>query len=97
MFIEAPKIPRLFGIRTKKPNQFYYEPRYYNERKEKMGKRYAQIEKELELEKNKSELKSTLQEHWGSASKIRKLKKTFNTRIIIYTLILLGIAYWLLR
>ena len=34
--MEAPKIPSMFGFRSKKPDQFYFEPRYYDERKEKM-------------------------------------------------------------
>ena len=46
--MEAPKIPSMFGFRSKKPNQFYFEPRYYSERKEKMKKRYDRLEKEIE-------------------------------------------------
>lgn len=102
--MEAPKIPRLFGIKTKRPNQFYFEPRYYSERKEKMEKRYAQIGKEVELEKKKEtssvrkeELRATLRENWGSSSHRKKEGAAFNTRIIVYVVILLGLAYYLLR
>jgi hypothetical protein len=102
--MEAPKIPRLFGIKTKKPSQFYFEPRYYSERKEKMDKRYAQIGKEVELEKKNStpesqsdEFRSTLRENWGSSSHTKKAGNTFNTRIIIYAVVLLGLAYFILK
>ncbi len=100
--MEAPKIPRLFGIKTKKPNQFYFEPRYYNKRKEEMDKRYAQISKEVALEKKQQstptkDFKSTLRENWGSASHRKKIGNVFNTRIIIYAAVLLILAYFMLR
>ena len=31
--MEAPRIPSMFGFKSKKPDQFYFEPRYYDERK----------------------------------------------------------------
>ena len=49
--MEAPKLPSMFGIKTRRPNQFYFEPRYYNEKKEKMKKRYERIGKEIEKSK----------------------------------------------
>ena len=49
--MEAPKLPSMFGIKTRRPNQFYFEPRYYNEKKEKMKKRYERIGKEIENER----------------------------------------------
>lgn len=48
--MEAPKLPSMFGIKTRRPNQFYFEPRYYDEKKEKMQKRYDRIGKEVENE-----------------------------------------------
>lgn len=98
--MEAPKIPSMFGIRTKKPNQFYFEPRYYDEKKEKMKKRYEQIGKEVELEKSqeyrKEEFKSTLKESWGSGYARNKVGNQSGRRVIIYVIILLAIAYYIL-
>ena len=98
--MEAPRIPKLFGIKTKKPSQFYYQPRYYNERKEKMKKRYARIEKELALEEkakkdSSKEFRATLKDNWNESRS--KAVHKFNTRIILYALILLGLAYYILR
>lgn len=49
--MQAPRIPKMFGIYTKRPTQFEYTPRYYDERKEKLEKRIAQIKKEVENKK----------------------------------------------
>jgi len=98
--MEAPKIPRLFGTKTQKPRQFEFRPRYYNEKKEKMEKRYARIKAELNLEnddnKPKSQFRSNLRASWESQSK-RRGNKGFNLRIIIYALVLLGLAYYILK
>jgi len=102
--MEAPKIPRLFGIKTKRPNQFYFEPRYYDERKEKRGKRNAQIKREVELENEaksskiqREDFRVTLKENWGSASHRKKEGSAFNTRVVVYIAVLLSLAYFILR
>ena len=101
--MEAPRIPRLFGIKTKKPNQFYFEPRYYDEKKEKREKRNAQIKREVELENRSSrnkfeseDFRETLKENWGSSSHRKREGTAFNTRIILLIGVLLSLAYFLL-
>lgn len=92
----APKIPSFF--KTKKPNQFYFEPRYYNERKEKMQQRYERIAKELDQEKSNEKtssevFRSTLRESWGAN---RKRKAGINYKVMFYIVILSGLAYYYL-
>lgn len=99
--MEAPKIPSLFGFRSKKPDQFYFEPRYYDERKEKMKKRYEQIEREVSnnpsFEKSNTEdFKTSIRENWGNSYSRTRAGNQMSRRVIIYILALLGLAYFIL-
>jgi len=98
--MEAPKLPSMFGIKTRRPNQFYFEPRYYDEKKEKMKKRYERIGKEVENEgtvrTNPEEFRSTLKENWGAGYARNKMGATINRRVIIYIVALLALAYYIL-
>jgi len=99
--MQAPKIPSLFGLRSKKPNQFYFEPRYYNERKEKMKKRYARIQKELETNPdqertNVEDFKSTLRENLGNNYSRNKAGNQINRRVFIYIIALAALTYYIL-
>lgn len=96
--MQAPKIPKMFGIYTKQPNRFDYTPRYYNERKEKLDKRIAQIKKEVTLTKNKNkeDYKTALSENWGATYR-QQSANAINKRVVIYLVILLGLAYYLIR
>lgn len=99
--MEAPKIPSMFGFRSKKPDQFYFEPRYYNERKEKMKQRYESIGREVEniptLEPtNKDDFKTTIRENWGNSYSRTAAGNKVNTRVIFYVIALLVIAYYIL-
>lgn len=98
--MQAPRIPKMFGIYTKQPNQFDYTPRYYDERKEKLNKRIAQIKKEVSLKENKKELNenytSSLNENWGISYR-NKTTIAINKRVVIYLVALLGLAYYLIR
>lgn len=98
--MEAPKLPSMFGIKTRRPNQFYFEPRYYDERKEKMKKRYERIGKEVENEgsvrTNEEEFRSTLKENWGAGYARNKMSSTINRRVVIYIVALAALAYYIL-
>ena len=99
--MEAPKIPSMFGFRSKKPDQFHYEPRYYNERKEKMKKRYEQIGREVRnnpsFEKSNTEdFKSEIRENWGNSYSRTRAGNQMNKRVIIYIITLLALAYYIL-
>ncbi len=99
--MEAPKIPSMFGFRSKKPNQFYFEPRYYNERKEKMKQRYDRIGQEVDNSKtaertNPEDFKATLRDNWGNGYARSKAGNQMNRRVIIYVIGLLALAYYIL-
>jgi len=98
--MEAPKLPSLFGVRSKRPDRFYFEPRYYNERKEKMNQRYERLGKEISNEKNNrtnpEDFKATLRENWGNGYARSKVGQQMSRRVIIYVIALLALAYYIL-
>lgn len=97
--MQPPKIPSFF--KTKKHTQFYFEPRYYNERKEKMEERYSRISKELSND-NKGErtdsavFRSTLRENWATSSRHAQ-SSAINKRVLFYIVLLIGLAYYFLN
>lgn len=96
--MQPPKIPSFF--KNKKPNRFYYEPRYYNERKEKMEERYNRVSRELNPENSQRTdtdvFRSSLREQWG-ASNQRGNSSAVNKRVLFYIVLLVGLAYYFLR
>jgi len=99
--MQAPKIPSLFGLKSKSPDQFYFEPRYYNERKEKLKKRYDRISREVTSapateERSSEEFKSNLRENWGESYSRNRTGGKMNKRVLIYVVALLIISYLIL-
>ena len=99
--MEAPKIPSMFGFRSKKPDQFYFEPRYYDERKEKMIKRYGSIARELNngpspIRSHSEDFKSTLRDNWGNNYIRNRAGNNINSRVIFYIVSLSILAYFIL-
>lgn len=96
LVMQTPKIPSFF--KSKKPDQFYFEPRYYNARKEKMQERYDRISREVSSEKsNKTDtevFRSNLRENWG-ANRLQNKNKT-SYKVLFYVVILSGLAYYYL-
>ena len=99
--MEAPKIPSMFGFKAKKPDQFYFEPRYYDERKEKMKKRYETISREVNNDSSgershTEDFKSTIRENWGNNYSRSRAGNRMNKRVVIYVVALLALAYLIL-
>ena len=99
--MKAPKIPSLFGFGSKKPDQFFFEPRYYNERKDKLKKRYDRINREVTItpaikERNSEEFKSNLRENLGESYSRNRTGGKVNKRVFIYVVALLFVAYLIL-
>lgn len=96
--MQPPKIPSFF--KTKKPSQFYYEPRYYNERKEKMEERYSRISRELNnqngVRTDANVFRSSLRDNWASSSRHAQ-GSAVNKRVLFYIILLVAIAYYFLR
>ena len=99
--MEAPKIPSMFGFKSKKPNRFYFEPRFYDERKEKFQERYDSITREVNKipvdEKNSSEaFKTNLRASWGEGYSRNRVGGAMNKRVLIYVVALAVLAYIIL-
>jgi len=95
--MQPPKIPSFF--KTKKPSQFHYEPRYYNERKEKMEERFSRISNEVNQRNERTNpdlFRSSLREQWG-ATQHRGNTSSVNKRVLIYIVLLVGLAYYFLK
>lgn len=98
--MEAPRLPSMFGFKSKKANQFYFEPRYYNERKEKMDQRIKRIGKDIGVEdsgkSHKEDFKAEMRENWGSSYSKNVAGNQLNRKVIFYVIALFGLAYFLL-
>jgi len=96
--MKPPKLPSFF--KTKEPNQFNFEPRYYNAQKEKMKERYDRISREMDgtsADQTRSEnFKSTLKENWGNSYSRNRTGSQLNKRVVIYVLLLLALTYYFL-
>lgn len=98
--MEAPRIPSMLGFKAKKANQFYFEPRYYNPRKEKMEKRYQRIGKELGVvepeQMHKEDFKAEMRETWGAGYARDAAGGQLNKKVLFYVVALFAIAYFLI-
>jgi len=96
--MNIPRIPSFF--KAKRPNQFEFQPRYYSEGKEKMEERKKRIARELNAESktqhSKEQFRANLRENWSEA-RHKKTGYSMNYRIILYILVLVAFAYYLLK
>lgn len=92
-----------------KTKQFYYQPRYYDERKEALDKRVAQIKAEMGItgekpgENNyfrgsyqthiKGQMKSQLKSYFKQT---RKQRQRSNIRLLVILLILLALTWYII-
>ena len=87
-------IPRLFKL--PKHRQFHYEPIYYDERKELLNERIRGVEQEMGIKKDGDRIRTISK---GSFSKYfnrkRKVQRYSTYRLVIITIFLLFLAYYL--
>jgi len=89
------RIPSLF--KTSQPKGFSFNPRYYDERKERIEKKLRVAKKEIELSKNNDTVvKGGLQSAWRQ-NKTHTERKKSNVRVLFIASILILIFYMLLR
>lgn len=96
-------IARFF--RLPKTKQFHYKPRYYDERKEALDKRIAQIKSEMGISGDqpdgnkyfrgdyKSNIKGQMRGYFKTA---KKEKHASNIRLLIILLVLLALAWYII-
>lgn len=85
---------RLRFLHTPKPKQFEYKPLYYDEKKEKLEQRLKEMNNDPQ-EYNPDRFRAKLSEKFQERRKMEK-KKIFNSRSIIYIVILVGALYFVL-
>ena len=91
----------LFNFNTPKSKKFHYQPRYFDERKERLEKMKAHAKAEIAAEKGEVHYTSLQKGFLSQARKRSKLKgvelkAASNTQVLIFLLILvfiLGIFY----
>lgn len=82
---------KLRFLHTPKPKQFNYKPLYYDEQKEKREQRIKDLSGESQ-EYNPERLRTKLSEKFNERRSMEK-QKVFNSRSIVYILILVGGLY----
>lgn len=94
--MEAPRIPSIF--KANQPKEFRYRPFFYNAEKEERENRNRLIRSESDSNKaGNSEFKSRLRERWEMSNHASKKANSSNLRLIVIFIILLGIAYFILK
>lgn len=84
--------------RNRKPKQFHFHTRFYDERKEELENRYAEIEAELTGKKkgfNKG-FTPNFRKHWESNRKTSSYKRKSNVRIVFISILLFFLFYWII-
>jgi hypothetical protein len=87
------KIPSFIKLPNYK--KFEYRPRYYNEAKEKMEKRYKKFEKEKDTDES-SLFREKIREKWSRGSYSSGVKN-YNRRILIILFIVALILWYIFK
>ncbi len=99
--MRPPRLPSVFKLTEhNRYKTFNYEPRTFDERKERLEKRKKEIEKELALEqklgKNYEEhLRERISESW-SRKETRRVQRNSGLRLLLILAALMAIVYYFL-
>ena len=94
--MEAPRIPSIF--KANQPKEFTYRPYFYNAEKEERENRNKLIRSQSDnVKTGDTEFRSRLRERWEMSNHARKKANSSNLRLIVIFMLLLGIAYFILR
>ncbi|HKK38738.1 MAG TPA: hypothetical protein VJ949_04945 [Cryomorphaceae bacterium] len=99
--MRPPRLPSVFKLTEhNRHKSFNYEPRTFDERKERLEKRRKQIEKELALEqklgKNYEEhLRERISESW-SRKETRRVQRNSSWRLLLILAALIAVVYYFL-
>jgi len=84
---------------TLQNRRFDYQPRYYDERKERLERKKKQYERvksgELTPEERREMLRESMRGEWERADYRQRQRSTSNIRMFILVLILAGLCYLL--
>ncbi len=85
---------------TLQNRKFDYNPRYYDERKERLKHRKEQFERiesgQMTAEERRTLLRENMRQEWTRADYRQKQQRASNLRIVILILAILGLGYFLL-
>ena len=98
--MRAPKLPSVFKLTEhNRYKRFTYEPRTFDERKQRLDKRKKEIEKELEIEKKlgkkyEEHLRESINDSW-TRRETRRVQRNSSLRVLLILAALLTIVYYL--
>jgi len=98
--MRAPKLPSVFKLTEhNRYKSFHYEPRTFDERKQRLEKRKREIKKELELEKKlgkkyEEHLRESINDSW-SRKETRRVQRNSGLRLLLILTCLLAVVYYL--
>ena len=85
---------------TLQNRKFDYNPRYYDERKDRLQKRKEEFERmessEITPEERREMLRENMRGEWMRADYRQQQQKAANMRIVILVLVILGLGYFIL-
>lgn len=85
---------------TLQNRKFDYNPRYYDERKERLARKQEQFERiesgEMSAEDRRALLRESMRNEWTRADYRQRQQRSSNIRIFMLVLILLALGYFLL-
>ncbi len=98
--MKPPRIPSVFKLtKYNQPRRFNYEPRTFDERKERLEKRQREVERELERdqrlgEKREAYLRESIQDSWAKRE-TRRQNRNSGRRLLLILAALIIILYLL--
>ena len=88
-----------FLSKVTQPKQFQFTPRFYDERKERLELKRAQFnalkQKDMSPDERKEVLRHAMQESWSRTQNSAHIRKSYNIRILLLILFLLGLGYFI--
>lgn len=100
--MKPPRIPSVFKLtQYNEYKRFKYEPRTFDEQKERLAKRRLEIEKELEREKRlgknyETHLRESIHNSW-SKRETRRQKRNSSYRLLLILAALLALLYYIYK
>lgn len=84
---------------TLQNRKFDYQPRYYDERKERLERKKKQYERaesgEMTAEERREMLRESMRGEWERADYRQRQRNSSNIRIFVLVLLLVGLCYFL--
>lgn len=95
--MRAPRLPSIFKLTDNSHKQFHYQPRTYNEQKERLEKRRKEIERDIELENRtrgdvRAESRTRISDSW-IRRETRRQQRNSSKRVLLILAALAILVY----